>query len=96
VKRVWLVLTVVLVMAVMAMVVVMPAFAASDAPCGIGAIQSTGATVFFDPPENTLGEATSAFAHSQKASGSNLGQAVAFEPPPATQCSPANPSSPHS
>ena len=95
-KRILSVVTVVLVMAAVVLDMAMPALAASEAECGIGAIESQGATEFFNPPENTLGGATSSFAHSQKESGSNLGQAVAFEPPAATQCSPAEPSSPHS
>jgi hypothetical protein len=93
VRRTLLVLTVALVMVTM-VASVLPAFAASEAECGIGAIESQGATGFFTPPENTLGGATSEFAHQQKASGSILGQYVAFEPPPANRCSPADPTSP--
>jgi hypothetical protein len=76
-----------------------PALAVGKAECGIGAAESEGATnpeEVLPPPFQSVGEATSAFAHYQKASGSNVGQYVAFEPTPATQCSPAAPSSPFS
>jgi hypothetical protein len=85
IRRIILVLSVASLMVAMVVVTALPAFAQGKAQCGIGAIESEGATETFEP--GGLGGATSQFAKSQKASGSNLGQAVAFEPePPATQC----------
>jgi hypothetical protein len=89
----------VLLMAVMMLIMsAAPALAVGKAQCGIGALESEGAT---NPEEvfggffKSVGEATSSFAHNQKALGSNVGLTVAFEPaPPATQCSPATPTSP--
>jgi hypothetical protein len=75
-----------------------PALAVGKAQCGIGAPESEGATNLeevFGGLFKSVGEATSSFAHNQKASGSNVGLTVGFEPaPPATQCSPATPASP--
>ena len=85
-RRILLVLTVAALMMAMVVVTALPAFAVSKEQCGIGAITSEGVAKFFDPPTNTVGGAVSENAQFLKASGSNQGQSVAFEPPPATQC----------
>ena len=94
IRRIILLLSVAALMAAMMVVTALPAFAVSKAQCGIGAITSEGVAELFEPPTNTVGGAVSENAQFLKASGSNQGQSVAFEPPPATKCAKGNPTSP--